>query len=74
MITVLKTIEITDTFFVKTDNFSKISWTVPLKNKNSQRTKVFFEKISMNSETNPKLTETDRGKEFYNSFFSKWPK
>ena len=51
------------------DNFSKIGWTVPLKNKSAQTIKDFFEKIVITSQKSPNLIETDRGKEFYNSIF-----
>ena len=47
------------------DNFSKFGWTVPLKNKNAQTIKTFFENILINSQRKPNLIETDRGKEFY---------
>ena len=51
------------------DNFSKYGWTVPLKNKNAQTIKVFFENILISSKRKPNLIETDRGKEFYNNIF-----
>ena len=51
------------------DNFSKFGWTVPLKNKNAQTIKDFFENIIINSKRKPNLIETDRGKEFYNNIF-----
>ena len=51
------------------DNFIKFGWTVPLKNKNAQTTKDSFEILLMKSKIKPKLIETDRGKEFYNSIF-----
>ena len=51
------------------DNFSKIGWTVPLKNKHAQTIKDSFENILINSKRSPNLIETDRGKEFYNNVF-----
>ena len=54
---------------VTIDNFSKISWTVPLKNKNALTIKDSFENISINSKRKPDLIESDRGKEFFNNIF-----
>ena len=51
------------------DNFSKYGWTIPLKNKNGQTIKNFFENNLINSKRRPNLIETDRGKEFYNNIF-----
>ena len=51
------------------DNFSKFVWTVPLKNKNAQTIKDFFEKILISLEGKPTLIETDLGKQFHNIFF-----
>ena len=51
------------------DNFSKYGWTTPLKNKNSETIKNFFEKFLISSKRKSKLTETDRGREFYNIIF-----
>ena len=51
------------------DNFSKFGWTTPLKNKNPQTIKNFFEIILTNSKRKPNLIESDRGKEFYNNVF-----
>ena len=51
------------------DNFSKIGWTVPLKNESAQTITNSFKIFSISSEKKPKLIETDRGKEFYNSIF-----
>ena len=51
------------------DNFSKVGWTVPLKNKNAQTIKDSFENILMSSKRKPNLIESDRGKEFYNKVF-----
>ena len=51
------------------DIFSKYGWTVPIKNKNAQTIKDFFENILISSKRKPNLIETDRGKEFYNNIF-----
>ena len=51
------------------DNFSKIGWTVPLKNKNAQTIKNSFENILISSKRKPNLIETDHGREFYNNIF-----
>ena len=51
------------------DIFSKICWTVPLKNKNAQTIKDSFENIIISSKRKPNLIESDRGKEFYNDIF-----
>ena len=51
------------------DNFSKFGWTIPLRNKNAQTIKDFFENILLTSKRKPNLIETDRGKEFYNNIF-----
>ena len=54
---------------VTIDNFSKYGWTVPLKNKNAITIKDSFETILINLKRSPNLIESDRGKEFFNSFF-----
>ena len=54
---------------VSIDTFSQLGWTVPLKNKNAQTIKHFFENIILNSKRKPNLVETDRGKEFFKSIF-----
>ena len=51
------------------DNFSKIVWTVPLKNKNAQTIKNSFENILISTKRKPNLIESDRGREFYNDIF-----
>ena len=48
------------------DNFSKFGWTVPLKNKNAQIIKDYFESILISSKSMPTSNETDREKEFQN--------
>ena len=54
---------------VTKDNFSKIGWTVPIKNKNAITIKDSFENIFISSKRKPNLIETDRGKKFYNNIF-----
>ena len=56
------------------DIFSKFGWTVRLKNKNAQTMKDSYEYIIISSERKPDSIETDRGKEFYKNFFSKFHK
>ena len=54
---------------VTIDLFSKFGWKIPLKNKNAQTKKDFFEIILISSKRKPNLIETDRVKEFYNNIF-----
>ena len=51
------------------ENFSKFVWTIPLKNKNAQTKKDFFENILLSSKRKLGLIESDRGNEINNSFF-----
>ena len=51
------------------DNFSKIGFTVPLKNKNAQTIKDSIENILKGSKRKTILIKSDRGEKFYNSFF-----
>ena len=51
------------------DNFSKVGWTIPIKNKNAQTIKDSFENTLISSKRKPNLIETDCGKEFYNNIF-----
>ena len=51
------------------DNFSKLGWTVALKNRNAQTIKDSFESILISSKRNPNIIESDRGKEIYNNIF-----
>ena len=51
------------------DIFSKHVWTVPLKNRNAQTIKDSSEKFLISSKRKPGLTESDRGREFYNNIF-----
>ena len=50
------------------DNFSRHGWTLPLKKKNAQTIKDYFGNIPKTSKRKPNLIETDRGRDFYNSF------
>ena len=54
---------------VTIDNFSKLGWTVPLKNKNAQTIKDSLENILIGSERSRNLIESDRGEEYYNNIF-----
>ena len=54
------------------DEFSKIGWTVPIKNKNAQTEKDSIENILLGSKRKLNLIETGRGKEFYNNIFSRF--
>ena len=51
------------------NSFSKIGFTIPLRNKNAQTIKDSFKKIVIISKRKPNLFESDRGKEFYNDNF-----
>ena len=51
------------------DNFSKIGWTILLKNEIAQTVKDSFENIITSSKSKPNLIATDRAKEFYDKFF-----
>ena len=51
------------------DNFSKLGWTVPLKNKKAQTIKNSFENNLICSKRKPKLFESDRGKKFPKNIF-----
>ena len=51
------------------DNFLKIGFTIPLKNKNAQTIKDSFEKTLISSKRKPNLIELDRVREFYNNIF-----
>ena len=52
------------------DNFSKLGWTIPLKNKNAQTLKDSFENVLLSSKRQPNLIETDDGSEFINKIFT----
>ena len=51
------------------DKFSKLGWTLPLKNKTAQTIKDSIGNILLTSKRKPNIIETDRGKELYNSIF-----
>ena len=52
------------------DNFSKIGWTILLKNKNAQSITDAFSQIIKSSKRKPYLLETDGGKEFVNKILT----
>ena len=56
------------------DNFSKLGWTTPLKNKNAQTIKDSFENVLIISKIKPNLIESDREKELYENIFQKFLK
>ena len=56
--------------FIIIDNFSKYFWAIPLKNKYSQTITDEFSNVLSKSKRRPLKIESDRGSEFYNSFFS----
>ena len=57
---------------VVVDNFSKFGWTIPLKNKYAQSITDAFSQIIKTSRRNPKLLETDDGKEYVNKIFNEF--
>ena len=60
--------------FVILDNFSKYLWAIPVKNKYNQTITQEFSNILATSKRSPGKTESDRGAEFYNSFFQNYLK
>ena len=52
--------------FIVIDNFSKLGWTTPLKNKSSPEIKDSFKIVLIDSQRSPNLIETDRGKRVSN--------
>ena len=56
--------------FVVIDSFSKLGWTVPLKNKNAPTIKNSSEIVLITSKRSPNLVETQRGKELLNKVFT----
>ena len=56
------------------DKFSNYLWAIPLKNKYSQTKTQEFSNILTASKRSPLKLESDRGGEWYNSFFSKFLK
>ena len=57
---------------VVNDNFSKIGWTIPLKNKYDQSITDAFSEINKSSNREPNLLETDDGKESVNKTFNEF--
>ena len=53
-------------------NFSKIGWTITLKNKYAQSITVAFSQIDKTSRRKPNLLETDDCKEYVNEIFSEF--
>ena len=60
--------------FIIIDNFNKYFWAIPLKNKYSQTITNEFSNIITKSKRKPLKLESDRGTEFYNSFFQNFLK
>ena len=54
------------------DIFSKIGWTIPLKNKSAQSMTDLFPEIVKSSNRKPNLLETDDGKEYVNKNFNEF--
>ena len=52
------------------ENFSKFSWTIPLKDKYAQSITDAFSQIIKTSRRKPNLLETDDGKEYVNKIFN----
>ena len=57
---------------VVTDNFSKLGWTIPLKNKYAQSITDAFSQIVKSSKGKPNLLETDDGMEYVNKNFNEF--
>lgn len=53
------------------DCFSKFAWLSPLKSKSGKEVAAAFEKVLKQGGRKPRNLQSDRGKEFYNSFFQK---
>ena len=60
--------------FTLIDIFSKNNWAIPVKNKNSQTITQDFSNILKTSKRSPFKLESDRGKEWYNSFLQNFLK
>ena len=54
------------------DNFSKLGWTIPLKNKYAQSNTDSFSQIIKTSRRKPNLLETDDGQEYVEKIFSEF--
>ena len=55
--------------FIIIDNFSNFLWAIPLKTKNSQTVADAISKFLSISKRSPVKLGSDRGTEFFNSFF-----
>lgn len=53
------------------DCISKFAWLFPLKSKSGTEVASAFDKIQTQGGRKPRNLQSDRGKEFYNSFFQK---
>ena len=56
------------------DIFSKCAWVIPLKDKKGISIVHAFQTILEESNRKPNKIWVDKGSEFYNSSFKKWPK
>ena len=61
-------------FIIIIDNFSKLLWAIPLKNKYSKSITNEFSNILTTSKRKPLKIEPDRGTEFYNNIFQNFLK
>ena len=55
--------------FIIIDSCSKFTWAIPLKYKNALRITIDFSNILTAPKRSPIKTESNRGKDFYNSIF-----
>ena len=60
--------------FIIIDNFSKLLWAIPLRNKYGETVTKEFSNILSSSKRSPLKIESDRGKEWYNSIFQNFLK
>ena len=60
--------------FIIIENYSKYLWAIPLKNKYSQTITNEFSNIITTSKRKPLKLESDRGTEFFNSYFQNFLK
>ena len=58
--------------FVVIDNFSKLGWKIPLKNKYAQSITDAFSHIVKSSKRKPNLLDTDDGQEYVNKIFNEF--
>ena len=66
---VLRTTEVIRCVLVEIDNFSKIGWTMALKNKKTHFIKNAFENSPEYSKRKQSLIESDDGSDFVNKIF-----